>query len=33
MNAEELKRYKELLDMGAITPDEFEHKKREILNR
>ncbi len=33
MNAEELKRYKELLDMGAITPDEFEHKKQEILSR
>lgn len=29
----ELLTYKELLDMGAITQDEFEMKKREILNR
>ena len=30
-DAEELKRYKELLDMGAITQDEFEAKKKELL--
>lgn len=29
--ADELKKYKELLDMGAITQEEFEIKKKEIL--
>lgn len=29
---EELKKYKELLDMGAITEEEYEAKKAEILN-
>lgn len=29
--AAELKKYKELLDMGAITEEEFEAKKKEIL--
>ena len=29
---ETLKKYKELLDMGAITPDEYEAKKRQLLN-
>ena len=28
---EELKQYKELLDQGIITEDEFEKKKRQIL--
>lgn len=27
----ELKKYKELLDMGAITPEEFEAKKKQLL--
>lgn len=31
-NAEELRRYKELLDMGAITQEEFDAKKKELLN-
>ena len=30
-NLERLKKYKELLDMGAITQEEFELKKNEIL--
>lgn len=30
---EELKRLKELLDMGAITKEEYEEKKRNILKR
>ncbi len=30
--ADELKKYKELLDMGAITPEEYEKKKKELLN-
>lgn len=30
--AEELGKYKELLDMGAITQEEFEAKKKELLN-
>lgn len=28
---EELKKYKELLDLGVITPEEFEIKKKELL--
>lgn len=31
-NAEELKKYKELLDMGAITNDEYEAKKSILIN-
>lgn len=31
-NAEELKKYKELLDMGAITQEEFEAKKNQLLD-
>ena len=31
-NIDELKKYKELLDCGAITEEEFEKKKKEILN-
>ena len=30
--ADEIKKYKELLDMGAITPEEFEKKKKQLLN-
>ena len=30
--ADELKKYKELLDVGAITEDEFDTKKKELLN-
>lgn len=30
--AEEIKKYKELLDIGAITEAEFETKKKELLN-
>lgn len=30
--AEELKKYKELLDIGAITEDEFETKKKQLLD-
>ena len=30
--ADELKGYKDLLDMGAITEDEFTEKKRQLLN-
>lgn len=29
--AEEIKQYKELLDIGAITQDEYEKKKKELL--
>ncbi len=29
---EEIKKYKDLLDMGAITEEEFENKKKELLN-
>ena len=29
---EEIRKYKELLDMGAITQEEFEQKKRQFLN-
>ena len=31
-NAEELKKYKELLDSGVITQEEFETKKKQLLN-
>lgn len=31
-NSVELMQYKELLDMGAITPEEFEAKKKELLD-
>lgn len=30
-NADEIKKYKELLDMGAITQEEFDKKKKELL--
>ena len=30
-NADELKKYKELLDMGAITQEEFDAKKKQLL--
>ncbi len=30
-NIDEIKKYKELLDMGAITQEEFETKKKEFL--
>ena len=30
--ANEIKKYKELLDMGAITQEEFDAKKRQLLN-
>lgn len=30
-NAEELKKYKELLDMGVITQEEFDTKKKQLL--
>lgn len=29
--ADEIKKYKELLDMGAITQDEFDQKKKQLL--
>lgn len=29
--ADELKKFKELLDMGAITPEEYEFKKKQLL--
>ena len=29
--ADEIKKYKELLDNGAITPQEYEEKKKQIL--
>lgn len=31
-SADEIKKYKELLDSGAITKDEFEAKKKQLLN-
>lgn len=31
-NADELKKYKDLLDIGAITQVEFEEKKKQLLN-
>lgn len=30
---DELMKYKQLLDAGAITPEEYEEKKRQLLNR
>lgn len=30
-NADEIKKYKELLDMGVITQDEFDAKKKQLL--
>ncbi|MBR4858114.1 MAG: SHOCT domain-containing protein [Clostridia bacterium] len=30
-NADELKKYKDLLDSGAISQEEFEAKKKELL--
>lgn len=30
-NADELKKYKDLLDMGAITQDEYDEKKKQLL--
>ena len=30
-NADELKKYKELLDDGVITQDEFDAKKKQLL--
>lgn len=32
-NADEIKKYKELLDMGAITQEEFDEKKKALLNQ
>ena len=31
-NVEEIIEYKELLDMGIISKEEFEKKKKELLN-
>lgn len=31
-NADEIKKYKDLLDMGAISQEEFDAKKKELLN-
>lgn len=31
-SADELKKYKELYDMGVLTEEEFETKKKQILN-
>ena len=31
-NIEQLKRYKELLDMGILTPEEFDAKKKQLLD-
>ena len=31
-NADELKKYKDLLDSGAITQEEFDEKKKQLLN-
>ena len=30
-NADEIKKYKELLDMGVITQEEFDAKKKQLL--
>ena len=32
-SADEILKFKELLDAGAITQEEFERKKKEILER
>ncbi len=32
-SADEIKKYKELLDMGAITQEEYDQKKKELLNK
>ena len=32
-SADEIKKYKELLDMGAITQEEFDEKKKALLNQ
>lgn len=32
-SADEIKKYKELLDMGAITQEEFDEKKKTLLNQ
>ena len=31
-NADEIKKYKELLDNGTITQEEFDKKKKQLLN-
>ena len=31
LSSEELKKYKELLDVGVITQEEFEEKKKQLL--
>ncbi|MBQ5824728.1 MAG: SHOCT domain-containing protein [Clostridia bacterium] len=31
--ADEIKKYKELLDSGIITPEEFESAKAKLLNK
>ena len=31
-DADELLKYKQLLDKGIITKEEYEHKKKQILN-
>ncbi|MFJ6413784.1 PH domain-containing protein [Terribacillus saccharophilus] len=30
--ADEIKKFKELLDLGAITEEEYDHKKKQLLN-
>lgn len=30
--ADEIKKYKELLDLGIITQEEFDQKKKQLLN-
>ena len=30
--ADEIRKYKELLDMGAITQEEYDAKKKQLLN-
>ncbi len=30
-NADEIKKYKELLDIGAITQEEYDAKKKQLL--
>ena len=32
-NIELIKQYKELLDMGAITQEEYEEKKKDLLTK